>query len=260
MKTALLISTYNWPEALNLVLKSVKNQSTAPDEIVIADDGSTEETANVIKKHKDQGLPIKHVWQEDEGFRRTSILNKAIAQATSDYIIQTDGDCILHKDFVRDHINNTKTGTFQFGSRVNIQEEALQEIFEEGRISYDFFASGIKKRTRSLHIPFLSSFYKQKNELSKKVRGCNLSFWRKDFIEINGYNEDMTGWGQEDSEMVVRLLNKGVDGKRLRYAGIVYHIWHKESSKEKSIVNREIQQRAMDEKMVSCENGIEKYL
>jgi glycosyltransferase involved in cell wall biosynthesis len=260
MKTALLISTYNWPAALNLVLKSVKAQSIPPDEIVIADDGSTEETAQIIKKYREQGLPIKHIWQEDKGFRRTSILNKAIAKSTSDYIIQTDGDCILHKDLVKDHIINSKKSTFQFGSRVNIQENALQEIFEEERISYDFFASGIKKRTRNLHIPYLSNFYKQKNELSKKVRGCNLSFWRKDFVEINGYNEDMTGWGQEDSEMVVRLLNKGVDGKRLRYAGIVYHIWHKESSKEKSAVNRQIQQKAMDQKIISCENGIDKYL
>ncbi|MDT0687087.1 glycosyltransferase family 2 protein [Autumnicola psychrophila] len=260
MKTALLISTYNWPEALNLVLKSVKIQSIPPDEILIADDGSTEETTQVVQKYKNLGLPIKHVWQEDKGFRKTSILNKAIAKSTSDYIIQTDGDCILHKDFVKDHINNSKKSTFQFGSRVNIQENHLQEVFQVEKISYNFFARGIKKRTRNLRIPFLTNFYKQKNELSKKVRGCNLSFWRNDFIDINGYNEDMTGWGQEDSEMVVRLLNKGVDGRRLRYAGIVYHIWHKENSKEKSGVNRIIQQKAMDGEMVSCKNGIEKYL
>lgn len=260
MKTSLLISTYNWPQALELVLKSVQAQKLQPDEILIADDGSGEETGKLIEEFSEKGLPIKHVWQEDEGFRRTSILNKAVAQSEADYIIQIDGDCIVHPHFVSDHVNNIKENRFLFGSRVNIKKEALQPLFETKKYNFGFFSPNISRRTRNLHVPYLTGFYKETAELSKKVRGCNLSFWKKDFVAINGYNEDMTGWGKEDSEMVVRLLNSGVTGKRLRYAGIVYHIWHKESSRAKKNINETIQQEAIDKGLKRCENGIQKYL
>src|SRR5690554_6518284 len=104
MKASLLISTYNWPEALELVLMSAKRQSVRPDEILIADDGSSEKTKQLILEFQNKSvIPIHHFWHEDKGFRKSIILNKAIAGATGEYIIQVDGDCILHKDFVRDH-------------------------------------------------------------------------------------------------------------------------------------------------------------
>lgn len=107
MKTALLISTYNWKEALSLVLDSIKIQSQLPDEVLIADDGSDDATKQVIDEFRQTfKIPVKHVWQEDLGFRKSMILNKTIAQAEADYIIQIDGDCIMHKDFIKDHIKN----------------------------------------------------------------------------------------------------------------------------------------------------------
>lgn len=260
MKTALLISTYNWPEALNLVLKSVEVQTKIPDEILIADDGSTNETKLLIENFRKSGLPIKHIWQEDEGFKRTSILNKAIAASTSDYIIQIDGDCIIHRKFVEDHQISAEKNTFLFGSRVNIKEKALDEIFYKEQIRFQFFSNKISKKTRNLHIPAFRDMYSQSAELSKKVRGCNLSFWKEDFIRINGYNEEMTGWGKEDSEMIVRLLNSGVNGKRLRYGGILYHIWHKPSSRNKENINEKIEKLAKTEKLKSCKKGIRQYL
>ena len=260
MTSALLITTYNWPEALNLVLKSVREQVLMPSEIIIADDGSAEPTAKVISKYIDQGLNIRHIWQEDKGFRRTSILNKAIAAAQSDYIIQVDGDCILHPNFVEDHCKYAGKGNFLFGSRVNIQEKSLNGIFKKEKTDFSFLSPRISKRTRNLHFPVLRFLYKESPILSKKVRGCNLSYWRSDFIRINGYNEDMTGWGKEDSEMVVRLLNSGVKGRRIRYAGIVYHIWHPENSREKETINTGIQKKAIEENLKTCDNGIDKYL
>src|SRR5690554_2052679 len=105
MKPSLLISIYNWPEALELVLMSVENQSVGPRELLIADDGSSEKTKQLIDAFaKKSQIPIKHFWHEDKGFRKSKILNKAVAGSTSDYIIQTDGDCIMHKDFVKDHL------------------------------------------------------------------------------------------------------------------------------------------------------------
>ena len=113
MKTTLLITTYNWPKALELVLYSVLHQHVMPDEVVIADDGSTEETKKLIDRYADKmPVPVIWVWQEDKGFRRTSILNKAIAKATGDYIIQVDGDVVLSSHFVEDHIEMAQKGCF----------------------------------------------------------------------------------------------------------------------------------------------------
>ena len=140
MKTSLLISTYNWPEALELVLLSANNQSEQPDEILIADDGSSEETKNLIENfQKKLIVPIHHFWHEDTGFRKAIILNKAIAAAKGDYIIQVDGDCIMHKDFVRDHKALAQPNVYLFGSRVNIQEEFLPKLFASQKIRFNFF-------------------------------------------------------------------------------------------------------------------------
>ena len=261
MKTALLISTYNWPEALELVLLSAENQTEKPHEILIADDGSTEDTKALINSFKLKStVNIVHVWHEDTGFRRSKILNKAIASSSADYIVQIDGDCIMHKDFVKDHQTFARIGLFLYGSRVNIQESFLDELFKTKNIKFSFLSKGIKKRTRAMRIPLLSAVYKPGSELSKKLRGCNLSFWKQDFVAINGYNEDFEGWGREDSEMIVRMLNSGVEGKRLRYRGIVYHIWHLVKDQSRFEINDSLQQKAIAEKVKWCSNGIDKYL
>ncbi|MCB0457872.1 MAG: glycosyltransferase family 2 protein [Flavobacteriaceae bacterium] len=261
MKTSLLVSTYNWPEALELVFKSVENQTVKPDEFLIADDGSKLETKELIDSYiKKTTIPVVHVWHEDEGFRRSSILNKAIAKANGDYIIQTDGDCIMHKDFIKDHKANAIKNCYLYGSRVSILESYLDTLFSTKKMRFHFFSKGIKKRGRTLRIPFLAKLYRPKNTLSDKLRGCNLSFWKQDFIAVNGYNEAMTGWGREDSELIVRMLNKGIKGKRLKFGGIVYHIWHKTASQHNFNKNDEIQKEAIEKKHTWCENGINQYL
>lgn len=259
--TALLITTYNWPEALDLVLKSLENQTVIPHEVIIGDDGSTAPTKALIDHYIDNDkLPITHVWQEDEGFQRTKILNKSIAQTDCDYIIQIDGDCILHPEFVADHIANARKSIFLFGSRVNILETGIQEIFKNKTIRFKNSSKWIKNKGRNIHLPFLGRFYKPTNELSKKLRGCNLSYWRDDFMAVNGYNEDMTGWGREDSEFALRLLHRGVLGVRMKYQGILYHIWHKVGSKSNLDINNNIQINTKTQKLISCQNGVAKYM
>lgn len=261
MKATLIITTYNWPEALDLVLESLEGQSQKPHEVLIADDGSTSETKALIERFQAKSaVPIKHIWHEDDGFRRTVILNKALAQAEGDYIIQLDGDCIMHKKFVEDHVHFAQRGNFLFGSRVNIKKTFLPDLFKARKVDYSFFDKGISKRSRNLYIPYLSKYYKESLELSRKVRGCNLSYWKEDILKINGYNEDMVGWGKEDSEMVVRLLNNGIGGRRLKFRGIIYHIWHKESSRANYNINFRIQEEAIEQRLTRCDNGINKYL
>ena len=173
MTNTLIISTYNWPEALGLVLKSVLNQSKLPDQIIIADDGSTKDTKVVIDAFKSEvETPVIHIWQEDTGFRKAKILNKALIASTGDYILQVDGDCILHKHFVKDHLSLVKPNQFLFGSRVTIKKSYLDSLFKSKEINFSFLSKGIKKRTRAMHVPILSHLYKASREFSKKYRGC----------------------------------------------------------------------------------------
>lgn len=261
VKVALVISTYNWPEALKIVLQSLKQQTILPQEVLIADDGSGEETALLIKEfQKTFPVPVQHIWQEDKGFRKSAVLNKAIAAASAEYILQVDGDCILHKNFIEDHLKRAVKKTYLFGSRVNIKPEAVPSVLQNEFSGFSIAHPSIRNKTRNLRIPFLQKMYKPDSDFSPKTRGCNLSYWREDVIAINGYDETMEGWGREDSELVLRMLNNGILGKRLRYGGIVYHIHHKEKSKDKLAENSRIQQRTIEEKKTWCENGIDKYL
>ncbi|RKS92418.1 hypothetical protein BC952_2315 [Flavobacterium limicola] len=261
MRTALLISTYNWPEAIELVLNSALAQSVFFTEIIIADDGSNEDTKQLIEQFQQKtDMPIHHIWQEDLGFRKSKILNKAIAQTTADYIIQVDGDCIMHENFVEDHVKAAQKGVYLYGSRVNILPNFVADIFAKKQINFNFFSKQIKNKTRSLHIPFLSKFYKIHDGISKKFRGCNVSYWRDDFIVINGYNEDFEGWGREDSDLVIRMGNNGVKAKRIRYAGIVFHIHHKINSKQNFELNDKIQNETILKKTIRVVKGIDQYL
>jgi predicted glycosyltransferase involved in capsule biosynthesis len=102
--------------------------------------------------------------------------------------------------------------------------------------------------------------YTPHETISKKMRGCNVSFWKKDVVAVNGYNEEFEGWGREDSELIIRMMNNGVLGKRLRYRGIVYHIWHKVKDQSRFEINDSLQEKAIAEHSKWCENGIDKYL
>lgn len=159
LKTTLIISTYNWPEALELVLLSVKNQITLPAEVIIADDGSGADTKLLIEKFQQRfPVPLKHVWHEDVGFTKSIILNKAIAKSQTNYIIQTDGDCILHPSYVKDHIEFAEKNTYLFGSRVNIQKNYLDVLFSSKQLEFAAFSKGIKKEHVLCIFLYLVSF------------------------------------------------------------------------------------------------------
>ncbi|WP_372753278.1 glycosyltransferase family 2 protein [Mariniflexile sp.] len=258
---SLVTPTYNWPEALELLLLSVKNQSVFPNEVIVADDGSRKETKELIEKfQKNFPIPLIHVWHEDNKNQKPAIMNKAVAKAKYEYIIEIDGDIIMHKDFVKDHLQMASKNTFLYGSRVNILKPYLTELFSKKQIEFHFFSKGIKKRGRTLRIPLLANLYKEESSRSKKLRGCNMSFWRSDFIKINGFNEDLVGWGIDDSEMAQRLLNTGVKGKRLKFRGLVYHIYHKEQDKSHIHLNELIENETTAKKITTIEKGINQYL
>lgn len=261
MKTALLISTYNWPEALELILQSASIQTQLPHEIIVADDGSGHETKQLILDfQKISTIPIQHFWQEDKGFRKSKILNKAVAGTSAEYIIQIDGDCIMHPRFIEDHLNHACKGVYLYGSRVNILPDFVANVIKHKKIKFNLFSAEIKNRTRTLHLRIFSKLYKSHIGISKKFRGCNVSYWRQDLISINGYNEDYEGWGREDSDFAIRLGNNGIKARRLRYSGIVYHIYHKINSKHNSEWNDKLQDDTIKKNTITINNGIDKYL
>ncbi len=260
-KTALLIATYNWVSALELILESVLKQTVLPDEILIADDGSTEETKQLIAHYKAKfTIPVHHIWHEDKGFRKAIILNKTIAKSISDYIIQIDGDCILHTNFVADHISFAEKRLYIYGTRVRIKKEYVPQFLNNKKIYFNFFSKGIKKRPRSLRIPFLSNWFSPQEDISPKFRGCNTSFWKSDFIKVNGYNENLEGWGREDSELMIRFHHLGIRARRLKFKGIIYHLDHSESSKTNFQKNDTIQQETLIKKRIWIEKGVNQYL
>ena len=261
IECSLVTPTYNWPNALELLLLSIKNQTVLPNEVIIADDGSKPETTELIKKFQQNfPVPLIHIWHEDNGNQKPKIMNKAIAKAKYDYIIEIDGDIIMHPNFVEDHLNYAEKDVYLFGSRVNIQKSILETIFKDKKISFNFFSKGIKKRGRTLRIPYFMNSAKLHDERSSKLRGCNMSFWREDFIKINGFNEGLVGWGIDDSEMIQRLHNIGIKGKRLKNVGIAYHIYHKEQDKSHIEINQIIEKETTEKKITFIEKGINQYL
>ncbi|GAB1856624.1 glycosyltransferase family 2 protein [Flavobacteriaceae bacterium MHTCC 0001] len=260
-KCSLVTPTYNWPEALELLLLSVTKQSTLPNEVIIADDGSTEATKHLIQQFKkDFPVPLHHIWHKDKKNRKPAIMNKAIASAKFEYIIEIDGDIIMHKHFIKDHLSLAKKNQFLYGSRVNITKEHLHSLLKNKQTSFHFFSKGIKKRGRTLRIPFLANLRKQEDTRSSKLRGCNMSFWKEDFIKVNGFNENLVGWGIDDSEMIQRMINIGIKGKRLKFKGLAYHIYHQEQDRSQVYLNEIIEKQTTEENVIYIEKGVDQYL
>jgi glycosyltransferase involved in cell wall biosynthesis len=257
----LVTPTYNWPEALELLLLSLLRQTVMPNEVIIADDGSREETKKLITDfQKKFPIPLIHIWHEDLKNRKPTIMNKAIAKAKYDYIIEIDGDIIMNPYFVEDHLTFAEKGHYLYGSRVNIKEKILPELFSKKILDFNLFSKGIKKRGRTIRFPFLMNFVTSVDQRSRKLRGCNMSFWREDFIKINGFNENLVGWGIDDSEMIQRMHNLGIKGKRLKFSGIAYHIYHKEQSKSHLEINNEIERQTTENRLTFIDKGINQYL
>ena len=257
MKLTLIITTYNWPEALLLVIKSIRYQSILPDEIIIADDGSNDKTKDLIaNSNKKYGLNIIHSWQEDIGFRAARSRNNAIFKSSGDYIIIIDGDTILNTNFVRDHILSLEPGYFVQGSRVLLSKNKTKRILAEKKINFSFFSLGLKNRKNSIHSKLLSFIFSKKTKHIHGIKSCNMAFYKKDCININGFNNDFEGWGREDSEFVVRLINSGVKRKNIRFNAIQFHLWHNENSRISLVKNDAILDDAINNRNQWCNNGI----
>ncbi|MCC9138816.1 glycosyltransferase family 2 protein [Pontibacter silvestris] len=259
---SLIITTYNWPEALEASVRSAFHQTLMPKEIIICDDGSTESTKQVIDSLKKiSPVPLIHMWHPDNGFQASMARNRGIAVASGEYIVQIDGDILLHKDFIKDHALNAEPGTFYAGNRFYLSPERSKKVLaERGKIT-QFVPEFSKNSWRQLRIPLLqkimSRYYKRGYNY---VISCNLAVWRKDLIDINGYDESFVGWGYEDWDLAIRLLNKGVTLKFIRFGAIQFHIFHHEKARDSVNVNRTRALQNIKDKTIRIKQGVDQHL
>lgn len=252
---SLIIGTYNRPDALERVLESVVRQSLIPMEVLIADDGSSNATQSVVDSFRDK-LPIQHIWHEDEGFRLSAIRNKAILSASGDFIAVIDGDMVLHRDFIKDISQHARKGQYLQGKRVLLSASTTDAVLKRELIDPGPFTKGITNRLNAISVPFLAKWLSPIRNHIKATRGCSMHFWKEDLVKVNGYNEDIKGWGREDSELAVRLQNAGVKRKNMVLSAVAFHLFHPEAKRDQLQLNDEILDKAIQEKAIWCKNGL----
>jgi glycosyltransferase involved in cell wall biosynthesis len=196
-------------------------------------------------------LNIIHVWQPDEGFRPAMARNKAIAKATGEYIILVDGDMVLHPEFIADHLDFAQEGTFVQGKRILLDQKKTRTVLTENRSTLSH--ASWKGKNKILSALWSGRCYMRKLH---GIKSCNMAFFRQDCLNVNGFNEDFIGWGREDSEFAARLLHSGVNRRDLSFAGIAYHLFHKECSRVMLAHNHNLYMQTLSLQSQYCKNGI----
>jgi glycosyltransferase involved in cell wall biosynthesis len=261
---ALLVSTYQSPRALELVLGSVLRQSRLPDEVLVADDGSGEDTRAVVdaagRRLAEGGVPLRHLWHEDRGFRAGGIRNKALSAATSAYVVQIDGDVVLHPRFIEQHVAWARPGYFLCGRRADLTPECTAGIKASTTFPDRFRARDFQQLKYAFYVPPLTPLFLRQYARShtKGVMGSNMSYWLDDALRVNGYDEDFEGWGKEDNDFALRLLNSGVRRRTLVGSALQYHLHHPRNDRSRLDENTTRLDHARLSGRTRCANGIVK--
>jgi glycosyltransferase involved in cell wall biosynthesis len=265
---SVIISTYNRPDALYCVLNALNDQSNLEFEAVVADDGSTSETEDVVTKFKNESkFEIQHVWQKDNGFRAAQIRNKAVAKAKGDYLIFLDGDCVVFSDFISRHMQIAEKGYFVRGSRVMMSEAYTPEVIDAVQVPSKLKSSELLKLWKSEKIkrifPLVRLPIGWLRKLKKKkwygVKTCNLGMWRKDFMAVNGFDEQYIGWGHEDADLAIRLINNDVYRKEGVNAVSVLHLWHSLNDRSHLKDNEKRLEERLNSNVTRIMNGVSQY-
>lgn len=269
MNIGVILTTYNQPKWLQKVLWGYEVQTDKDFELLIADDGSGEETRKVIEDFKkDAPFPVRHIFHEDLGFRKCTILNKAIVESKSDYLIFSDGDCIPRNDFVAVHRREAEPGKFLSGGYFKMDQMPSDTISREDIHSQKPFEikwlikAGQKKQYSLIKLTknqLLSFLMNTLTPTRASWNGHNSSGWKSDLLKVNGYNEDMQ-YGGLDRELGERLENGGIKGKQIRYKAICVHLNHPRPYRTGETLdkNRKIRDEVARKGIVVTPNGIKK--
>ena len=265
MKTAVVVTTYNRPDALQAVLAGYQEQRDTGFELVIADDGSTAATRELVEAFKTRAsFPVKHVWHEDDGFRAAAIRNRALAATSADYIIFSDGDCVPAPYFVAQHRRLAEPGWFVTGNRALLTQALTDAVLSrplepENWGTADWLrqrlSGGLNRLAPVLRLP-LGPLRKMRPQAWEGARSCNLGVWRVDLDRVDGFDASFSGWGKEDSDLLVRLLHAGVRRKDGGYATGVLHLWHPAVDRSRLAENEQRLARVIESRRVRAETGI----
>ena len=260
MRVSLIVTTYERPDALARVLASVERQCVAPDEVLIADDGSSGPTQLTVAEFACRWPhQVEHLWQPHDGFGAGRARNRAIARATGEYVVLIDGDMILHPQFIADHRAAATPGRYLQGTRILLDAEHTAQILAgETAALTGPMAPGIggRRRIYAIHSGLGSRMLRRVANTFVAIKSCNQGFWRSDLIRVNGFNESMTGWGYEDKELCARLERAGVKRRTLIFGAIAWHLHHPPAERSMVECNRQIYERTLAEPRVRAELGI----
>jgi glycosyltransferase involved in cell wall biosynthesis len=268
MRLSVVVTTYNRPDALLAVLEGLADQTLREFEVVVADDGSRPETAELVTtRARSYPVPLLHVWQPDQGFRVSAARNRASAQSRGEYLVFLDGDCIVRPDFLTRHLALAQSGYFISGNRVllsqafSMQALAMQQPLHTWTSSA-WLAAKLRGDINRWH-PLLNlpdaSWRRRNPKRWQAARGCNLAMWRNDFLKVNGFDEHFAGWGHEDADIAVRLIRAGVLRKDGRYATAVLHLWHAENDRSSLADNERRLASIQTDHRIRAQLGVDQY-
>lgn len=257
-----IVTTYNRPDALREVLHGLVRQTRLPNQVLIADDGSGPETRLLVENFAQQApFSIQHVWQADEGFRAAAIRNRAIEQASGEYLVFLDGDCIPSLQFIADHLKVARPGCWVQGKRVLVSESATAQGFSATHVQSlqillrCWFRREINHPHRLLHWP---GWQPRGSQKMRGIRSCNMGAWSRDVLRVGGFDERFTGWGLEDSEFAIRLYKLGLKRLDPQFAAICFHLWHPERPRDRYQENNVILQASQANITYETQHGIQR--
>jgi glycosyltransferase involved in cell wall biosynthesis len=263
---SVIVTTYNWKQALAACLASLFAQTDMDFEIIVADDGSRPDTTELITQLAEQSpVPLKHSYHADKGFRAGTIRNKAVAISAGNYLLFLDGDCVVFPHFIQRHRQLAALGYFVPGNRILLSQAFTQTLLNTGLpLHQQSVLTFIRWRLQGkinrllplLYLPFdaLRLFRPQRWQ---QAMTCNLGLWREDFVAVNGFDEVFEGWGYEDSDLVIRLIHYGIKRKEGRFAVPVLHLWHQQNDRSEQQENyQRLMARLNNPNVIRAERGL----
>jgi glycosyltransferase involved in cell wall biosynthesis len=273
---SVIVTTYNRPDALSEVLSALLDQTDGNYEIIVADDGSREDTRAVVQRFQQQqqeraekSIPLIHAWQSDDGFRASAVRNLGVYGSAGDYLVFLDGDCVPRADYVARQRTLAEPGFMVSGSRVLLSERLTAALLRDHcaasasrRGLLYWFRQRLTGNANKI-LPLLvfpdSSLRHYRKVRWNRIKSCNLGIWRSDYASVNGFDETFVGWGHEDADIVLRLARFGIRRKGGAFSTEVFHLWHKENTRVTESANRLKVQQRMVSKLIQAEVGLRDY-
>lgn len=262
---SVVVTTYNREDALDAVLRSLGGQEDRGFEVLVADDGSGPATAALVEQWTARlGVRLAHVWHEHRGFRAGEIRNRAIRESRGDYVVFLDGDCLARPDFVGTHRRLAEPGWFVTGNRALLTQALTDAVLDQklepehwgaARWLGQRISGGLNRFAPVLRLP-LGPMRKMRPQAWQGARSCNLAVWRTDLDRVDGFDATFSGWGKEDSDLLVRLLHAGVRRKDGTFATGVLHLWHPDADRSRLADNERRLAHVIESRRVRAEQGI----